>query len=67
MLTIFLEEALIDSIEEFSKTLKSAHPKTEVVIEKGAAREDFLIEKLLGYEGKSEGTKLIESWLAERL
>ncbi|KAF7185054.1 Esterase [Pseudocercospora fuligena] len=60
-------EVLIDSIQDFTKTLKAAHPKVDLVVEKGAAHEDFLMDKLLGYSGKAEGTQLIESWIAERI
>lgn len=60
-------EVLIDSIQAIGKTLKDANPKTEVVIEPGAAHEDFIIEKMLGYKEKGEGTKLIESWVAARI
>ncbi|EME87799.1 uncharacterized protein MYCFIDRAFT_129523 [Pseudocercospora fijiensis CIRAD86] len=60
-------EVLIDSIQDFTKTLKAAHSKVELVVEKGAAHEDFLIDKLLGYAEKAEGTQLVESWIAERI
>lgn len=48
-------------------TLKEANPKTELVVQKGAAHEDFIMDVLLGYKEKGEGTKVIESWLADRL
>lgn len=60
-------EVLIDSIEQLAKTLKAAHPKTELVVQPGAAHEDFLLDVLLEYKEKGEGTKLIESWLSERV
>ncbi|KXT03923.1 hypothetical protein AC578_9250 [Pseudocercospora eumusae] len=60
-------EVLIDSIQDFAKTLKAAHAKVDLVVEKGAAHEDFMMEKLLGYSGTAEGTQLIESWIAERI
>lgn len=60
-------EVLIDSIEKLGKTLKEAHPKTELVVQPGAGHEDFIIDVLLDIKGKGEGTKLIESWLADRI
>ncbi|EME49895.1 hypothetical protein DOTSEDRAFT_144320 [Dothistroma septosporum NZE10] len=60
-------EVLIDSINEVGKQLKVAHPKTEIVIQKGASHEDFIIDVLLGYKHKAEGSKVIESWLSERI
>lgn len=60
-------EILIDSIEVISKTLKEAHPKTELVVQPGASHEDFIIDRLLGYKTKAEGTKLMESWISARL
>ena len=60
-------EILVDSIEELAKTLKQAHPKTELFVQPGASHEDFIIDRLLGYKRKGEGTKLIESWMAARL
>lgn len=60
-------EVLIDSINVISKKLKEAFPKTEVVIEPGASHEEFIIERLLGYKDRSEGTKLVESWMKARL
>ena len=60
-------EVLIDSIDAFSKKLKEAHPNTEVVVQPGAAHEDFIMDKLLGYKAKGEGTKLVESWIKARL
>lgn len=60
-------EVLVDSIEEVGGQLKSAHPRTEVVIQKGASHEDFIVDVLLGYKHKAEGTKVIESWLSERI
>lgn len=60
-------EVLIDSIQAIAKKLKEAHPKTEEVVQAGAAHEDFIIDRLLGYKDKGEGTKLIESWVAARL
>ena len=58
---------LIDSIEAIAKKLKQAHPRTELIVQPGAAHEDFIIETLLGYTEKGEGTKVIESWIATRL
>jgi acetyl esterase/lipase len=60
-------EILIDSIDAFSKKLKEAYPKTEYVREAGASHEEFIMEGMLGYKEKAEGTKLVESWLKARL
>ncbi|KAK3686902.1 hypothetical protein LTR37_019344 [Vermiconidia calcicola] len=60
-------EVLIDSIEAVTKILKEAHPKTELVVESNAAHEDFILDKLLGYKGKNEGTELVENWIKARL
>lgn len=58
---------IIDSIKEMTTTLQKGHPKTELVIQHGAGHEDFIIDVLLGYKEKGEGTKAIESWLGQRL
>ena len=47
--------------------LKKAHPQTEVVIQPGAAHEDFIMDKLLGYRHKAQGTEVIERWLRAHL
>lgn len=60
-------EVLIDSIEAIGKKLKEAHSRAELVVQPGAAHDDFIIERLLGYKEKGEGTKLIESWIPARL
>ncbi|CAK3888142.1 Steryl acetyl hydrolase 1 [Lecanosticta acicola] len=60
-------EVLIDSIQKSAATLKEAHPKTELVVQKGAAHEDFILDVLLGYKEKGEGAVVVENWLAERL
>lgn len=60
-------EVLLDSIRAISDVLKKAQPKTELVVQSGAAHEDFIIEKLLGYNEKAEGTEVIEAWLGARL
>ena len=60
-------EVLIDSIDAISQKLKEAYPKTEYVKEAGASHEEFIVEKLWGYKEKSEGTKLVESWMKARL
>ena len=60
-------EVLIDSIEAFGKKLKEAFPKTELVVQPGASHEDFIIDRLLGYKTKGEGTKVVESWIKARL
>lgn len=59
-------EILIDSIQVISGTLKEAHPKTELVVQPGASHEDFIIDRLLNYKNKAEGTKLMESWISAR-
>ncbi|KAM3415344.1 hypothetical protein BST61_g8873 [Cercospora zeina] len=61
------KEVLIDSIKAFATTIEKAHAQTTVVIEPGASHEDFILDRLLGYEDKAEGTKVIESWLATKL
>ncbi len=60
-------EVLLDSIQAIAKKLKEAHPRTEEVIQAGAAHEDFIIDRVLGYSQKAEGTKLVESWITARL
>ena len=60
-------EVLIDSIDVITKKLKEAYPKTEYVVEPGASHEEFIMEKILGYKDKSEGAKLVESWMKARL
>ncbi|KAK3068185.1 hypothetical protein LTR53_014454 [Teratosphaeriaceae sp. CCFEE 6253] len=60
-------EILIDSIRVFTKTLQQAHPRVELVVQPGAAHDDIILDKVLGYKRKAEGTKVIESWLAQRL
>lgn len=60
-------EVLIDSIEVIGKKLKEAHSKTEVVVQPKVGHEDFIIEVILGYTKKAEGTEVIESWIKERL
>lgn len=56
-------EVLIDSIDVLAQKFKRAHPRTEYVVEQGACHEEFIIEKLIGYKEKGEGTKLIENWV----
>lgn len=60
-------EILIDSIEAFAKKLQASHPRTELVVEPGAAHEDFIISLFLGYKKKAAGTKAIEDFLAPKL
>ena len=60
-------EVLIDSIELISKKLKVAHPKSELVVQQGASHVDFILEGILGYKEKAEGTKVIESWISSRV
>jgi len=60
-------ELLIDSIDAITKVLKQVHPNVDYVVEHGAGHEEFIIEKLLGYKHKPQGTKVIESWLGQRL
>lgn len=60
-------EVLIDSIEVATKKLQQAHPRVEYVVQPGASHEDFIIDKLLGYKEKGEGTVVVESWMKARL
>lgn len=60
-------EVLIDSIEASTKKLQQAHPRVEYVVQPGAAHEDFIMDKLLGYKEKGEGTVVVESWMKARL
>ena len=61
-------ELLIDSINFVSKRLKEAHPRVDLVIGPGAAHEDFIFDKLLGYkQSKSGGAEVVESWVAQRV
>ncbi|KAF2173052.1 hypothetical protein M409DRAFT_17002 [Zasmidium cellare ATCC 36951] len=60
-------ERLLDGINEFANKLKSAHKNTEIVIEPGAAHDDFIADVFLGKKEKSEATKVVESWIAERI
>ena len=59
-------EILIDSINALADKLKKAHPRVEVIVQPGAAHEDFMIDTLLGYNNV-EGTKVVRSWIAQRL
>lgn len=61
------QEVLIDSIEAFVKQLKAVHSKVEYVRQPGAYHDDFIVDKLLGYKGKGEGEKALESWVAGRI
>ena len=58
-------EVLIDSIREISKKLKAAHPRVDYVEQPGAAHEDFIISRLLGYTS-DEGGEVVASWIAQR-
>ncbi|KXL42865.1 MAG: hypothetical protein FE78DRAFT_34051 [Acidomyces sp. 'richmondensis'] len=60
-------EGLIDSIDLMSKKLREAHPRVEYVVQPKAAHEDFILEKLLGYKHKAQGTILVENWISARL
>jgi len=60
-------EVLVDSIQVIAAKLKEAHSRTEVVIQPGAAHEDFILDKLLGYKAKSQGTEVVERWLRDNL
>ncbi|KAK3619502.1 hypothetical protein LTR56_024003 [Elasticomyces elasticus] len=60
-------EILLDSINAFTKILKQAHPRVELVIQPGVAHDDIILDKVLGYQKKAEGTKVIESWIAQRV
>ena len=58
---------MIDSIGAIAEKLKEANPKTEYVVQPNVGHEDFIIEKLLGYSQKAQGTALVESWIKARL
>ena len=61
-------EILIDSIRKFGKKLKVVLPnKSEMVVQDGVGHEEFIFDGLLGYKEKAEGTKLIESWIGQRI
>ncbi|TKA52285.1 hypothetical protein B0A49_12486 [Cryomyces minteri] len=60
-------EVLIDSIVEIAKKLQKAHPKTELVVQPKVGHEEFIIDTLLGYKEKAEGTVLMENWIGARL
>ena len=60
-------EVLIDSIQVLERKLKRAHRRLEYVEQPGASHEDFILEKLLGYTEKAQGTVVVESWIAARL
>jgi len=60
-------EVLIDSIEASTKVLKEAHSRTELVVQPNAAHEDFIMDKLLGYKNKAQGTEVVENWIKARL
>ena len=60
-------EVLLDSIQVLERKLKKAHGRTEYVEQPRAAHEDFIMEKLLGYTHKAEGTVVVENWIAARL
>jgi len=59
-------EVLIDSINAIHKKLEQAHPKAKLVVEPGAAHEEFIFDYLLGYKD-SAGASLVESWIAALL
>jgi acetyl esterase/lipase len=60
-------EAIITTIVNFADKLKKAHPQVELVVQPGAAHDDPIIEKMLGYREKHEGTKVIEAWIGARI
>lgn len=60
-------ERLLDGINEFGKKMKASNPSTEVVIQPGAAHDDFIADAILNAGTKAEGTKVIESWMVQRL
>lgn len=59
-------EILIDSINATAEKLKKAHPRVEYVVQPGASHEDFIIDTLLGYKD-AQGTKVVRSWMEQRL
>lgn len=60
-------EAIINTIIKFNDILQAAHPRVEFVIQDGASHDDFVLEAMLGYKHKHEGTKVIETWIDQRL
>jgi acetyl esterase/lipase len=60
-------EVLIDSIDATTKKLQKAHPRVEYVVQPNAAHEEFMMERMLGYKGKAEGTEVVERWMKARL
>lgn len=60
-------EAIIKSIHRFNDKLKAVHPRTELVVQPGASHDDFILEAMFGYKHKHEGTKVVESWIHQRL
>ncbi|EMC99246.1 hypothetical protein BAUCODRAFT_146213 [Baudoinia panamericana UAMH 10762] len=60
-------EVLIDSIEALAKKLQHVHPKVKLVVMPGEGHDALILDKLFGYAGKSDGTRVVESWLSECL
>jgi len=60
-------EMLIDSINFIAKKLKAVHSRAVYVEQDGAAHEDMILDKILGYKHKAEGTKLIEEFVLAKL
>jgi hypothetical protein len=62
-------ELLYDSIMKTVEILKEKHGRVEVVVQKGASHEDFIVERLIGYKlpQKGEGTVVLEEWVKARL
>ncbi|KAF2774251.1 alpha/beta-hydrolase [Teratosphaeria nubilosa] len=63
-------ELLHDSIQAMTKILKEqvgSEGRVELVIQPGVAHEDFIMEKLIGFKEKAEGTRLVEGWVSARL
>ncbi|KAK6434857.1 hypothetical protein LTR95_008955 [Oleoguttula sp. CCFEE 5521] len=60
-----LNEVLIDSIEAIAKTLKEAWAGTETLMLPGA-HEGMIMDVTLGYTGKAEATRGIESWILKQ-
>jgi acetyl esterase/lipase len=60
-------EVLIDSIDTLTKVLKASHPRVEYLVTPGAAHDEFILEKVLGYQKKAEATEAIESWMKARM
>ncbi|KAK5114112.1 hypothetical protein LTR62_002681 [Meristemomyces frigidus] len=60
-------EILIDSIKSFAHKLQQAHPRVEVVVQPRVGHDDVILDKVFGYEGRTEGTRVMEDWVEKRM